>query len=89
MNQPFNICLALDFDILLICSNGIIHVAMRMLFKATCRLLEMDGLLRFITACPNSEVADYVSLIKCSSFSLPHHVLLSLHKVPRAPRTCC
>lgn len=67
MNQPFNICLALDFDILLICSNGIIHVAMRMLFKATCRLLEMDVLLRFITACPNSEVADYVSLIKCSS----------------------
>lgn len=64
MNQPFNICLVLNFDILLICSNGIIRVAMRMLFKTTCLLLEMDVLLCFMTARPSSEVADYESPVK-------------------------
>lgn len=47
MNQHPNIWLALNFDILFICFNGIIHVAMRMLFKATCLLLEMHVLLCF------------------------------------------
>lgn len=72
MNQPFNDCLALNFDILLICFNGIIHVAMRMLFKATCLLLEIGVLLCFVTACPNSKVAYHVALMQVlPAFSLP------------------
>lgn len=81
MNQPFNICLAFNFDILLICFNGIIHVAMRMLFKATWLLLETDVLLCFITACPNSKVAYHVAPTQVlPAFSLPRRLVLSLHK---------
>ena len=79
--NPLLICLALNFDILLIHFNGIIHVAMRMLFKATCLLLEIDVLLCFITACPNSKVAYHVALMQVfPAFSLPHHLMLSVHK---------
>lgn len=81
MNQPFTICSALDFDILLICFNGIIRVAMRMLFKATCLLLEIDVLLCFITACPNSEVAYHIALMEVlpafSLFTISHALCTS------------
>jgi len=37
---------------------------MRMLFKATWLLLEIDVLLCFLTACPNSKAAHHVALMQ-------------------------